>query len=195
MWYQDKHANLAMGVLSDVQLECWHGYGIRRIELDGSGSSGRPGAHLARYPNLRFVGSRKGRLEVSHEVIRHINGNKADLRFVAMGFSKQEQRTTRHRQAIKANFCRGAGASFDVVSGNAKRGLAIFRATGTEFLFGLAMERSKSSSQIESWQSGAEVSVLVHNRGSCARMGAFCECGCFAGSRLACKTLYSRVLR
>jgi len=62
---------------------------------------------------------------------------------VAMGSPRQEEWIRRHRSMIDASFCMGVGGSLDIASGNLKRAPAIFCATGTEFLFRLAMEPSK----------------------------------------------------
>ena len=95
------------------------------------------------YPDLRIVGSQDGYFEDSQEVVADINSSGAKLLFVAMGSPKQEEWIGRHRQAINASFCMGVGDGFDLASGNVKRAPGIFRATGTEFLFRLAMEPSK----------------------------------------------------
>ena len=96
-----------------------------------------------KYPNLRIVGNRDGFFRDSQEVVEEINRSKADLLFVAMGSPRQEEWIRRHRSMIDASFCMGVGGSLDIASGNLKRAPAFFCATGTEFLFRLAMEPSK----------------------------------------------------
>jgi len=90
-----------------------------------------------RYPGLRVVGCQDGFFDDSGPVIEQINSSKADLLFVAMGSPAQEYWIWKHRKAINAAFCMGVGGSFDVASGTSKRAPAIFRKSGTEWLFQL----------------------------------------------------------
>ncbi len=94
------------------------------------------------YPGLEIVGQ-DGYFEDSLKVVEHINASKADVLFVAMGSPKQEQWISQHRDAINASFCMGVGGSFDVAAGNVRRAPKIFRMTGTEFMFRIAMEPKK----------------------------------------------------
>jgi len=89
------------------------------------------------YPGLRIVGRRDGYFTDSGEIVRQINAGGADLLFVAMGSPRQELWIAEHRQELDAPFCMGVGGTFDVVSGKARRAPAVFRRTGTEFLFRL----------------------------------------------------------
>lgn len=95
------------------------------------------------YPDLKIVGWQDGYFQDSEKVVEQINASKADLVFVAMGSPKQEEWIARHRHAINASFCMGVGGSFDIASGNIRRAPRLFRMTGTEFLFRLAMEPRK----------------------------------------------------
>jgi N-acetylglucosaminyldiphosphoundecaprenol N-acetyl-beta-D-mannosaminyltransferase len=95
------------------------------------------------YPGLRIVGWHDGYFDDPREVVEQINASRADLLFVALGSPKQEYWIGRHWQAIDARFCMGVGGSLDIASGNLKRAPRVFRMTGTEFLFRLAMEPRK----------------------------------------------------
>lgn len=95
------------------------------------------------YPGLRIVGGHHGYFEDPQEVIEQINAARTDLLFVAMGSPKQEYWIWRHRRAINASFCMGVGGSLDIASGSLRRAPAIFRLTGTEFLFRFALEPRK----------------------------------------------------
>jgi len=96
-----------------------------------------------RFPGLRIVGRQDGFFEDSDAVIDRINASKADLLFVAMGSPTQEYWICEHRDKIDALFCMGVGGSFDVASGRIKRAPAVFRKTGTEWLFQLLTEPHK----------------------------------------------------
>lgn len=95
------------------------------------------------YPDLRIVGHQDGYFKDSAQVVSHINSSGADLLFVAMGSPTQEYWIAEHREKINAPFCMGVGGSFDVVSGTIRRAPAIFRRTGTEWLFQLVTEPHK----------------------------------------------------
>lgn len=90
-----------------------------------------------RHPGLRIVGRRDGYFDSEEAVVRQVNESGADLLFVAMGSPRQEIFIHRNRRQIDAPFVMGVGGSFDVLSGKAKRAPALFRRTGTEFLFRL----------------------------------------------------------
>lgn len=95
------------------------------------------------YPDLRIVGRQDGYFTDSARVVEQINASGADLVFVAMGSPTQEYWIAKHRDQIDAPFCMGVGGSFDVVSGRIRRAPAIFRKTGTEWLFQLLTEPHK----------------------------------------------------
>ncbi len=95
------------------------------------------------YPDLKIVGRQDGFFKDPTEVVSNINSSGADLLFVAMGSPTQEYWIAEHRDKIEAPFCMGVGGSFDVVSGTIRRAPAIFRRTGTEWLFQLMTEPHK----------------------------------------------------
>lgn len=111
-----------------------------RVFLLGASPESNEGACdvlIRRYPGLRIAGRRDGYFTESGEVVRQVNASGADLLFVAMGSPRQELWIAEHRQELDAPFCMGVGGTFDVVSGKARRAPAVFRRTGTEFLFRL----------------------------------------------------------
>ena len=115
------------------------------VYLLGASAESNDNARLRlqeKYPGLEIVGQ-DGYFKDSSKVVEHINAIKADLLFVAMGSPKQEQWISQHRQAINASFCMGVGGSFDVAAGRVRRAPKLFRMTGTEFLFRIAMEPRK----------------------------------------------------
>lgn len=111
-----------------------------RIFLLGASADSNEGAcmHLrSRYPGLTIAGRQDGFFRDSAAVVETINAARPDLLFVAMGSPRQEFWIDEHRDRIRAPFCMGVGGTFDVLSGRARRAPAIFRKTGTEFLFRL----------------------------------------------------------
>jgi len=101
-----------------------------------------------RFPRLRIAGSREGFFSDSQEVVRTINESGADLLFVAMGSPRQEFWIAEHRSELRTGFCMGVGGTLDVLAGIAKRAPAIFRRTGTEWLFRLITDPRRARRQI-----------------------------------------------
>jgi len=95
------------------------------------------------YPNLQIAGRENGFFEDSDEMISKINASGAKLLFVAMGSPRQECWIAEHRKKIDAPFCMGIGGTLDVISGHAKRAPALFRKTGTEFLYRLISQPTR----------------------------------------------------
>jgi N-acetylglucosaminyldiphosphoundecaprenol N-acetyl-beta-D-mannosaminyltransferase len=90
-----------------------------------------------KYPGLQIVGSQHGYFKNTESVLEQINACKPDLLFVAMGSPTQEYWITRHHDQLNVPFCMGVGGSFDVASGVSRRAPAVFRKTGTEWLYQL----------------------------------------------------------
>jgi len=101
-----------------------------------------------KHPDLQIVGRQDGYFENDMEVVEKINASNADMLFVAMGSPRQEKWINKHRQQINAPYCMGVGGAFDVVSGRVKWAPAIFRKTGTEFLYRLIKEPKRLKSQL-----------------------------------------------
>jgi N-acetylglucosaminyldiphosphoundecaprenol N-acetyl-beta-D-mannosaminyltransferase len=101
-----------------------------------------------RLPSLKIVGQQHGYFEDSAAVVKNINESGADLLFVAMGSPRQEFWISEQMPHLKTTFCMGVGGSFDVVSGAAKRAPALFRKTGTEWLYRLLSHPSRIRRQI-----------------------------------------------
>lgn len=95
---------------------------------------------VQRNPGLQIVGRHDGYFEDAGRIISLINDSGADLVFVAMGSPRQEFWIAEHLHEIHAAFFMGVGGSFDVASGTAPWAPAIFRKTGTEFIFRLVTD-------------------------------------------------------
>jgi N-acetylglucosaminyldiphosphoundecaprenol N-acetyl-beta-D-mannosaminyltransferase len=100
-------------------------------------------ALASQFPGLKIVGSQHGYFEDSAAVVESINKSRADLLFVGMGSPRQEFWISEQMPHLKTSFCMGVGGSFDVVSGAAKRAPALFRKTGTEWLYRLLAQPSR----------------------------------------------------
>jgi N-acetylglucosaminyldiphosphoundecaprenol N-acetyl-beta-D-mannosaminyltransferase len=105
-------------------------------------------ALLDRFPGLKIVGSEDGYFKDSAAVVDKINQSGAELLFVALGSPRQEYWIAEQMPHLKTSFCMGVGGSLDVVSGLAKRAPALFRKTGTEWLFRLLSQPSRIRRQM-----------------------------------------------
>lgn len=119
------------------------GWGVFMLGASAESNAGACARLEQTYPDLRIVGRQDGYFTDSARVVEQINVSGADLVFVAMGSPTQEYWIAKHRDQIDAPFCMGVGGSFDVVSGRIRRAPAIFRKTGTEWLFQLLTEPHK----------------------------------------------------
>lgn len=99
-------------------------------------------------PGLNIAGSRDGFFRDSAEVIQQVNGSGADLLFVAMGSPRQELWIAEHMAHLTPCFCMGVGGTLDVVAGTARWAPALFRKTGTEWLFRLLTQPSRARRQL-----------------------------------------------
>jgi N-acetylglucosaminyldiphosphoundecaprenol N-acetyl-beta-D-mannosaminyltransferase len=100
------------------------------------------------HPDLVVAGRHHGYFEDSHEVVDLINAANADIVFVAMGSPKQELWISEHRDQISAPIFMGIGGTLDVVSGRVKWAPALFRKTGTEWLYRLISEPKRWRRQL-----------------------------------------------
>jgi len=90
---------------------------------------------LQKYPGLRIVGRHHGYYDNEAAIVDVINSARPDILFVAMGSPKQEYWIAEHREQLRCPFIMGVGGTLDVASGRVKWAPAIFRRTGTEFLY------------------------------------------------------------
>ena len=119
-----------------------HGW---RVFLLGASPAANDGAAVRlheRHPGLQIVGRRDGYFtpDQDDDVVARINQSQPDLLFVAMGSPKQEAWIAQHRHRLGAPLVLGVGGSFDVAAGLSRRAPAVFRRTGTEFLYQLVTQ-------------------------------------------------------
>jgi len=101
-----------------------------------------------RFPGLAIAGNRHGYFEHSDEIVESVNSSGADLLFVAMGSPRQEFWIGEHMPRLRATFCMGVGGSLDILSGAIRRAPAMFRKTGTEWLYRLLSEPRRIRRQL-----------------------------------------------
>jgi len=122
-----------------------------KVYLLGASPESNQGAYRAlsdKHPNLNIVGRQDGYFRDNRRVVEKINAAEPQLLFVAMGSPRQEFWIAEHRRHLNVPFCMGVGGAFDVLSGKAARAPAIFRRTGTEFLFRLVKEPKRFKRQV-----------------------------------------------
>ncbi len=92
-----------------------------------------------RYPGLKIVGWHHGYFEEDKPVVDMIRAADPDILFVAMGSPKQECWMAANRDRLNVPFLMGVGGTFDIISGKTRWAPALFRRTGTEFLYRTCM--------------------------------------------------------
>jgi N-acetylglucosaminyldiphosphoundecaprenol N-acetyl-beta-D-mannosaminyltransferase len=126
-----------------VHLSARHGLKVFMLGASPESNSGACRTLLDRFPGLKIVGSEDGYFKDSAAVVDKINQSGAELLFVGLGSPRQEYWIAEQMPHLKTSFCMGVGGSLDVVSGRAKRAPALFRKTGTEWLFRLLSQPNR----------------------------------------------------
>ncbi len=119
-------------------------YGAKRQVLD------KAKANIERtYPGITIAGSTDGYEQDEEKIVSQIEASGAKLLFVALGSPKQELWIERHMNRLSNVLVfQGVGGSFDVFSGTVKRAPALFRKTGTEWLYRLITNPSRWKRQL-----------------------------------------------
>ncbi len=105
-------------------------------------------AHVCvkKYPGLVLAGSRHGYFAPSENaaVVEGIRAANADLLFVAMGASQQEEWIHQNLSALRVPIVMGVGGSFDVLSGRLRRAPRWMQNVGLEWFFRLMQEPTRA---------------------------------------------------
>jgi N-acetylglucosaminyldiphosphoundecaprenol N-acetyl-beta-D-mannosaminyltransferase len=92
---------------------------------------------VARWPGLRFAGSRDGYFDSTNEsnVVRDIQASRADCLFIAMPTPRKERFLHRYRDTLGVPFIMGVGGAFDVLAGEVRRAPPGMQRAGLEWLY------------------------------------------------------------
>ena len=134
--------------LSLIRLSAQEGWRVFLLGSSPEVNDAACGALVDEFPGLKIVGRQHGYFEDSAVVVESINDSGADLLFVGMGSPRQEFWIGEQMPNLKTRFCMGVGGSFDIASGVTKRAPALFRTTGTEWLYRLLVQPSRLRRQI-----------------------------------------------
>jgi N-acetylglucosaminyldiphosphoundecaprenol N-acetyl-beta-D-mannosaminyltransferase len=124
------------------------GWGVFLLGASARSNAGAAEKLRSLYPGLRIAGRQDGFFKDAGEAVDRVNQSGADLLFVAMGSPRQEFWIRDQMPRLRTPLCMGVGGSFDVLSGEAKWAPAIFRKTGTEWLFRLLSQPSRARRQL-----------------------------------------------
>jgi N-acetylglucosaminyldiphosphoundecaprenol N-acetyl-beta-D-mannosaminyltransferase len=122
-----------------------------RVFLYGASPESNEGAYnrlLEMHPRLQVVGRQDGYLRDDKAISSKIRATDADMLCVAMGSPRQERWIAEYGHRTEVPYCMGVGGTFDVLSGRAKWAPAIFRRTGTEWLYRLIREPRRIRRQV-----------------------------------------------
>ncbi|KXH84023.1 N-acetylmannosaminyltransferase [Sporosarcina sp. HYO08] len=100
-------------------------------------------------PGITIAGMTDGYEQDEEALVQRINDSGARIIFVALGSPKQELWIRRNMPRLKNVLVfQGVGGSFDVFSGTVKRAPALFRKTGTEWLYRLLSDPRRLKRQL-----------------------------------------------
>ncbi|WP_203248498.1 WecB/TagA/CpsF family glycosyltransferase [Sporosarcina beigongshangi] len=100
-------------------------------------------------PGIEIAGMTDGYEQDEQALIDRIHSSGAAIIFVALGSPKQELWIQRNISKLPNVFVfQGVGGSFDVFSGTVKRAPALFRKTGTEWLYRLLSNPTRLKRQL-----------------------------------------------
>lgn len=106
---------------------------------------------LKKHPNLKICGIHNGYFENEDEVLLKIQNCATDILIVCMGFPRQEQFVSNHKDQfsnIKVTAC--LGGALDVWSGKKKRAPAFIRAANLEWAWRTLLEPKRALRLIKS---------------------------------------------
>lgn len=101
-----------------------------------------------KYTQVKIAGAHDGYFQDDQEIVAQINASNPDMLFVALGSPRQEHWIAKHRAQLHVPFCMGVGGSFDVLSGRVRRAPALFRKSGTEWLYRLVTDPRRLGRQL-----------------------------------------------
>lgn len=96
----------------------------------------------ARYPGLQIVGRHHGFFAPEEEetICRNISASEADVVWVGLGTSLEQEFCVRNRQRIRAGWLVGSGGCFNYVSGRYRRAPQWMQRAGLEWAYRVARE-------------------------------------------------------
>ena len=94
------------------------------------------------FEGIKIVGSHNGYFDINNcsDIVNDVIKSKADVIFVAMGSTRQEQFIEEHINELPCKIFMGVGGSFDVFSGNIKRAPKWMIKCGLEWLYRVVKE-------------------------------------------------------
>lgn len=94
------------------------------------------------FKDLKIVGTKHGFISSDEmgDLIDHIQAQRPDVLFVALGAPRQEYWIREHLEELQVPVCMGVGGSFDVIAGRLKRAPKIFQELKLEWLYRLLQE-------------------------------------------------------
>ncbi|WCK54302.1 WecB/TagA/CpsF family glycosyltransferase [Aneurinibacillus sp. Ricciae_BoGa-3] len=121
--------------------------------LVGASPSSSDGAALKLkelYPNAVYAGHYSGYFteEEEPDIVKHIQQEKPQLLFVALGAPRQEKWIARHLPDLPVNIVMGVGGSFDVLSGTVKRAPELFQKLNLEWFYRLVSQPKRWKRQL-----------------------------------------------
>jgi len=145
--------------LSLVLLDMANQFGYNIYLLGGKEGVAKKAADniKKRYKNLNIAGYHHGYFSGSHtgvnsqeekKIIDEINGNKAHIIFVGLGFPRQELWIDKNKDRLRGKIIIGNGGVIDVLAGETKRAPVIFQKLYLEWFYRLIQEPARIKRQL-----------------------------------------------
>jgi N-acetylglucosaminyldiphosphoundecaprenol N-acetyl-beta-D-mannosaminyltransferase len=102
------------------------------------------------YPNAVYGGHYSGYFTQEEEagILKHIQQERPQLLFVALGAPRQEKWIASHLPDLPVNIVMGVGGSFDVLSGTVKRAPELFQKLNLEWFYRLLSQPKRWKRQL-----------------------------------------------
>lgn len=145
--------------LSLVLLDMANQFGYNIYLLGGKEGVAKKAADniKKRYKNLNIAGYHHGYFSGNHtgvnsqeekKIIDEINGNKAHIIFVGLGFPRQELWIDKNKDRLRGKIIIGNGGVIDVLAGETKRAPVIFQKLYLEWFYRLIQEPARIKRQL-----------------------------------------------
>ncbi len=98
-----------------------------------------------KFPGINICGTANGYFDEvrEKEIIAEINEKKPDLLLVCLGFPKQENWISSHKDELSCSLAMGVGGTLDVIAGKVQRAPDIFIKLGLEWFYRLIKQPSR----------------------------------------------------
>lgn len=134
-------------MLKLIEVSAWKGYTVFILGSAPGVAEEAAKNLLAKYPNLKIVGTHHGYFSDDSEALKKIMESEPDILFAGLGAGRQEKWLNHHLPELKT-VGMGIGGSLDVISGRKKRAPKWAQVLYIEWLYRLFTEPQRWKRQL-----------------------------------------------